>query len=83
MIKRELQRKIEDFREFGLPPYVPREGKLHLVDRVVSAVIGARRSGKSFRVLQVLQRQQAAPVRPTLQLSVVAHQQALHPQERL
>ena len=52
MIERELQRKIEDFRELGLPPYVPREGELHLVDRVVSTVIGARRSGKSFRVLQ-------------------------------
>lgn len=32
--------------------YVPREGEPHLVDRVVSNVIGARRSGKSFRVLQ-------------------------------
>lgn len=52
MIERELQRKIEDFRELGLPPYVPREGELHLVNRVVSTVIGARRSGKSFRVLQ-------------------------------
>ena len=52
MIERELQRKIEDFRELGLPPYVAREGELHLVDRVVSTVIGARRSGKSFRVPQ-------------------------------
>lgn len=52
MIEQELQRKIEDFRELGLPPYIPRETKLHLVDRMVSTVIGARRSGKSFRVLQ-------------------------------
>jgi predicted AAA+ superfamily ATPase len=52
MIERELQRKIEDFREIGIPPYVPRETKLHTVDRMVSTVIGARRSGKSFRVLQ-------------------------------
>jgi len=52
MIEEELQRKIEDFRELGIPPYVSREGKLHLVDRMVSTVIGARRSGKSFRVLQ-------------------------------
>jgi len=52
MLEQELQRKIEDFRELGLPPYIPREMKLHLVDRMVSTVIGARRSGKSFRVLQ-------------------------------
>ena len=52
MIERELQRKIEDFRELGIPPYIPRDTKLHLVDRMVSTVIGARRSGKSFRVLQ-------------------------------
>lgn len=54
MIERELQRKIEDFRELGIPPYVPRDTKLHLVDRMVSTVIGARRSGKSFRVLQAV-----------------------------
>ena len=52
MIEQELQRKFEDFRELGIPPYVPREGKLHIVDRMVSTVIGARRAGKSFRVLQ-------------------------------
>ena len=52
MIEGELQRKIEDFRELGIPPYIPRDTELHLVDRMVSTVIGARRSGKSFRVLQ-------------------------------
>ena len=52
MIEQELQRKIEDFRELGLPSYIPRETKLHRVDRMVSTVIGARRSGKSFRVPQ-------------------------------
>ena len=52
MIEQELQRKYADFREMGMPPYVPRAGELHLVDRMVSTVIGARRSGKSFRVLQ-------------------------------
>lgn len=45
MIEQELQRKIADFRELGLPPYVAREGNLHLVDHMVSTVIGARRSG--------------------------------------
>jgi len=52
MIERELQRKIEDFRELGLPVYIPRSIELHLVDRMISTVIGARRSGKSFRVIQ-------------------------------
>ena len=52
MIEQELQRKIEDFRELGIHPYIAREGTIHLVDRMVSTVIGARRSGKSFRVLQ-------------------------------
>jgi predicted AAA+ superfamily ATPase len=52
MIEQELRRKISDFRELGIPPYVPREGPLHCVDLMVSTVIGARRSGKSFRVLQ-------------------------------
>ena len=52
MIEQELQRKIEDFRELGIPPYVNREAPVHIVDRMVSTVIGARRSGKSFRVLQ-------------------------------
>jgi hypothetical protein len=32
LIEGELQRKIEDFRELGIPPYVPRGTKLHLVD---------------------------------------------------
>lgn len=48
----ELRQLIEDFRELGVPPYVPREGSLHFVDRMVSTVVGARRSGKSYRVLQ-------------------------------
>lgn len=52
MIEQELQRKIEDFRELGLPTYITRSIELHLVDRMVSTVIGARRSGKSFRVIQ-------------------------------
>lgn len=52
MIEQELQRKIEDFRELEIPEYVSREGGIHLLDRMVSTVIGARRSGKasaSFR----------------------------------
>ncbi len=53
MMEQELERKIEDFRAMGIPDYVPREDRLNLVDNMVATVIGARRAGKSFRVLQV------------------------------
>ncbi len=53
MIVEELQRKIADFRELGLPALIPRDGNLHQADRMVSTVIGARRAGKSFRVMQL------------------------------
>ena len=53
MFKQEIERKIADFRELGIPEYIPREGVIHLVDRMVSTVIGARRAGKSFRVFQL------------------------------
>jgi predicted AAA+ superfamily ATPase len=53
MIEAEIERKTADFRQLGLPPYIPRDGMIHLVDHMVSTVIGARRSGKSFRALQV------------------------------
>jgi len=53
MIEEELRRKIGDFRELGIPAYVPRAGEVHLVDRMVSTIVGARRAGKSFRALQV------------------------------
>src|SRR5271157_1216617 len=52
MIEEELQRKLQDFRELGLPAYVARAGEIHLVEHMVSTVVGARRAGKSFRALQ-------------------------------
>lgn len=52
MVEQEIERKIENFRNLGIPKYIPREGRLQLVDNMVSTVIGARRVGKSFRVLQ-------------------------------
>lgn len=52
MVEQEIERKIEDFKSLGIPKYIPREGRLQLVDSMVSTVIGARRAGKSFRVLQ-------------------------------
>ena len=53
MFEQEIQRKINDFRSLGLPRYVPRENKVHLVENTVSTIIGARRAGKSYRALQV------------------------------
>ena len=53
MFDEELQRKISDFRELGIPRYVEREHPVHLADRMVSTIVGARRAGKSFRALQV------------------------------
>jgi len=52
MIEREIERKIEDFRELGIPDYIPRESRLQLVGNMVSTIIGARRAGKSFRAMQ-------------------------------
>lgn len=52
MLEQEIQRKIEDFREVGLPHYIPRDGIVHLVKNTISTIIGARRAGKSYRALQ-------------------------------
>jgi len=53
MVKEEIHRKIADFRDIGIPEYFPREAPVHLADRMVATIIGARRAGKSFRSLQV------------------------------
>jgi len=53
MLEEELGRKFADFRELGVPAYVPREEPVYLADRMVSTIVGARRAGKSFRALQV------------------------------
>jgi len=52
MIEREIERKIEDFRDLGIPDYIPRESRIQLVGNMVSTIIGARRAGKSFRAIQ-------------------------------
>ena len=52
MIEHEIERKIGDFRDLGFPDYIPRNGRIHFVDNMVSSVVGARRAGKSFRLLQ-------------------------------
>jgi len=51
--EQEIERKIQDFRSIGLPAYTPRSGNVHLVDNMVSTVVGARRAGKSFRIRQI------------------------------
>jgi len=55
VIADEIERKISDFRELGMPPLIPCEGQIHVADRMVSTVIGARRVGKSFRGMQLAQ----------------------------
>ena len=52
MLENEIERKIEDFKELGIPNFIPRKSRLNFVENMVSTVIGARRSGKSYRVLQ-------------------------------
>ncbi len=52
MFEREIERNIADFRQLGIPAYIPRECRVHMADRMASTIIGARRAGKSFRALQ-------------------------------
>ena len=52
MIEQEIERKLCDFKDLGFPNYIPRHGRINFVDNMVSTVIGARRAGKSFRLLQ-------------------------------
>ncbi|MFZ2656685.1 MAG: ATP-binding protein [Victivallales bacterium] len=52
MFAEEIRRKIEDFREIGIPGFVRRETVLHSVGNMVSSIIGGRRCGKSFMAWQ-------------------------------
>ncbi len=49
MLEQELQRNIEDLRALGLLRYVQRDGHVHMVKNTVSTIVGARRSGKTYR----------------------------------
>jgi len=53
MFANEIERKLEDFWKNGIPEFVPRLEAVEIVPNMVSALIGARRSGKSFRAMQV------------------------------
>jgi len=48
----QIERQIQDFREIGFPDFFRRDCPLNQVPGTVSVVIGARRSGKSYRTLQ-------------------------------
>ena len=50
----ELERKFQEYRELSKPLYTPRENEINQAPQVVSTIIGARRSGKSYRLLQVI-----------------------------
>ncbi|MBL8026937.1 MAG: ATP-binding protein [Fibrobacteres bacterium] len=51
-VKLEIRRKINDLREQGIPDFIRRDGSLFSAERMVSVVVGSRRSGKSFRCFQ-------------------------------
>jgi predicted AAA+ superfamily ATPase len=53
MIIQEIERKTNDFRSIGIPQYIHRSTKIHMADRMISTILGSRRAGKSFRLLQV------------------------------
>ena len=52
MFEEEIERKIFDFRETGIPDYTARDCLINSAERMVSTIIGIRRGGKSFRALQ-------------------------------
>lgn len=53
MYRNEIVRKISDLRELGFPKYHPRSAPVPIIPYSISTVLGARRTGKSFRVLQI------------------------------
>lgn len=52
MVERQIESKLHDFKELGLPLITPRDCPLYMGDGMASTVLGARRAGKSYRVLQ-------------------------------
>ena len=54
MIKEEIIKKIEDFRELGIDHYFRRESEINIIEKSVSTIIGSRRSGKSYRMYQII-----------------------------
>lgn len=48
----EIDRVLNDFYELGFPEYIARDDEIIVIENMVSTVIGARRVGKSTRVIQ-------------------------------
>ena len=67
MFINEIERKLEDFWRNGIPEFMPRREPVDIVPNMVSSLIGARRTGKSFRAMQIadeyLKQQQVASIR--------------------
>jgi predicted AAA+ superfamily ATPase len=53
MVADEIERKIRDLDEIGFPDIVPRNVIVNMAQSTVSTLIGARRSGKSYRAMQI------------------------------
>lgn len=54
IIIEELTRKFFEFRESERLVYTPREFEINIAPQMVCTLIGARRSGKSYRLIQVI-----------------------------
>lgn len=57
MFIQEIDRVLNDFWELGIPEHISRLGNLIVIENMVSTIIGARRVGKSMRVMQYAQEQ--------------------------
>jgi predicted AAA+ superfamily ATPase len=52
MLEQEIQKKLLDFESAGFPNYIKRDEPVNTAELMVSSIVGARRSGKSFRAMQ-------------------------------
>lgn len=52
MISDEIARKIKDLDELGFPAIINRNVRINMAENTVSTIIGARRTGKSYRAMQ-------------------------------
>jgi predicted AAA+ superfamily ATPase len=66
VIETQIESNIGDFRELGVPELITREDPLNMAREMVSAVIGARRAGKSYRALQAAKEMVSAGTMPSL-----------------
>ena len=57
MYLQEIDRVLNDFWELGFPDFLPRCGEIIIIENMISTIVGARRVGKSTRVLQYAKEQ--------------------------